>query len=227
LLSDRPFDLLGAHGVRLARSRRALVRSRRQRQGRRRTHRKRGWSLYGAPWSQPVANGGKCSHARNRENKRKPSRWIATGCVRRSMVRRGSTVRVRQRALQKPRTSGLLCSRRLAGSAPCGGYGAVYELSSYERRRRPAPVETRPRKANRNGSPSSTSQVGPVPSSGIRTAAPRSWSTPSEPRNPRVDRQGSGTSASTRFVVGDLIRSKPPQSCCLPLGATPAALDRD
>jgi hypothetical protein len=47
---------------------------------------------------QPVAISGKWNGPRNRENKRKPLPWIATGCVRRSMVRRGSTVRVRQRA---------------------------------------------------------------------------------------------------------------------------------
>jgi hypothetical protein len=38
----------------------------------------------------------------------------------------GSTVRVRQRALQKRRTSALLCSHRPALDPACGGYGAVY-----------------------------------------------------------------------------------------------------
>jgi hypothetical protein len=42
------------------------------------------------------------------------------------MVRRGSTVRVRQRALQKPRKSGLSRSDRLAPGRSCGGYGAVF-----------------------------------------------------------------------------------------------------
>src|SRR5687768_9375243 len=42
------------------------------------------------------------------------------------MVRRGSTVRVRQRALQKPRKTGLLLCDRLAGAPVCSGYGAVY-----------------------------------------------------------------------------------------------------
>src|SRR5438045_3045775 len=42
------------------------------------------------------------------------------------MVRRGSTVRVRQRALQKRRTSALSRSERLALDPACGGYGAVY-----------------------------------------------------------------------------------------------------
>src|ERR671936_389624 len=49
------------------------------------------WSLYGAPWLQPVAIGGKSRSLRNGRNKRKPLPWVA-------MVRRGSTVRVRQRA---------------------------------------------------------------------------------------------------------------------------------
>src|SRR5579872_195789 len=43
-----------------------------------------------------------------------------------SMVRRGSTVRVRQRALQKRRTSALSRSGGLAHRRTCGGYGAVY-----------------------------------------------------------------------------------------------------
>jgi hypothetical protein len=42
------------------------------------------------------------------------------------MVRRGSTVRVRQRALQKARKSGLLLSDQLAGCPVCGRYGALY-----------------------------------------------------------------------------------------------------
>jgi hypothetical protein len=50
------------------------------------------WSLYGAPWLQPVANGGKCPGRRNRKNRRKGLPWIATGCVRRSMVSRASAV---------------------------------------------------------------------------------------------------------------------------------------
>ena len=58
------------------------------------------WSLYGAPWLQPVAIAGKSAAPRNRKNKRNPLRLAATGGLRRSMVRRGSTVRVRQRALR-------------------------------------------------------------------------------------------------------------------------------
>src|SRR5437867_2362434 len=42
------------------------------------------------------------------------------------MVRRGSTVRVRQRALQKSCTAGLFFSAVLARFAACGRYGALY-----------------------------------------------------------------------------------------------------
>src|SRR5919204_2232800 len=42
------------------------------------------------------------------------------------MVRRGSTVRVRQRALQKRRTSALFRSERVAPRRTCTGYGALY-----------------------------------------------------------------------------------------------------
>ncbi len=43
-----------------------------------------------------------------------------------SMVRRGSTVRVRQRALQKPRKPASFLSDPLALSPTCVGYGALY-----------------------------------------------------------------------------------------------------
>src|SRR6266545_7863974 len=45
------------------------------------------------------------------------------------MVRRGSTVRVRQRALQKRRKSALFHSDPLAPSPTCAGYGALYGAS--------------------------------------------------------------------------------------------------
>jgi hypothetical protein len=45
-------------------------------------------------------SGRKWEGAENGSDKRKPLPSVATGCLSRSMVRRGSTVRVRQRALQ-------------------------------------------------------------------------------------------------------------------------------
>jgi hypothetical protein len=50
---------------------------------------------------QPVAIGGRSTGRRSRGNNRNRSPWIVTGC-RSETVRRGSTVRVRQRALQSP-----------------------------------------------------------------------------------------------------------------------------
>src|ERR687887_2204755 len=58
----------------------------------------KGWSLYGAPWFQPVAIGGKSRSLRHCRNKRKPLPCVATACRSERMVKRGSTVRVRQRA---------------------------------------------------------------------------------------------------------------------------------
>lgn len=52
----------------------------------------RGWSLYGAPWLQPVATRGKSLTRRNGENKRKPLPCIASTCLRSSMVSRASAV---------------------------------------------------------------------------------------------------------------------------------------
>jgi hypothetical protein len=51
---------------------------------------------------QLVANGNGLA---NRGNKRKPLPWIATGCVRRSMVKRGSTDACRGLRLATPQAS--------------------------------------------------------------------------------------------------------------------------
>ena len=74
---------------------------------------------------QPVATGGKWNGPKNGSDKRKPLPWVATSCLSRSMVRRGSTVRVRQRALQSPRESRLFLSNQPARAPVCGRYGAV------------------------------------------------------------------------------------------------------
>jgi hypothetical protein len=57
-----------------------------------RRRREQGWSLYGAQRAQPVATARKCSGPENGENKPKPLRTAATGCLRRSMVSRASAV---------------------------------------------------------------------------------------------------------------------------------------
>ena len=72
---------------------------------------------------QPVANP-PCPKPAATSQKRLPR--VATGCRSERMVRRGSTVRVRQRALQKPRKTGLFLSVALAQSPACGRYGALY-----------------------------------------------------------------------------------------------------
>jgi hypothetical protein len=51
-----------------------------------------GWSLYGAPWLQPVATGGKSDRSRRGQNKPKPLLWVATRCGREYMVGRASAV---------------------------------------------------------------------------------------------------------------------------------------
>jgi len=56
-----------------------------------------------------VAISGKSDARGSGENKPKPLPWVATGCVRSSMVRRGSTVRVRQRASAKCLQIGICC----------------------------------------------------------------------------------------------------------------------
>ena len=69
------------------------------------------WSINGAERSQSVATGGKWDGAENGRERRKPLPRVATGCRDPKMVRRGSTVRVRQRACKKrPANRGSLSS---------------------------------------------------------------------------------------------------------------------
>jgi hypothetical protein len=70
------------------------------------------WSIYGAQRAQPVATGGKWDTLENHSNNLIRNRWQPTATVSQRMVRRGSPVRVRKRALQRPRKRGLLSSGR-------------------------------------------------------------------------------------------------------------------
>src|ERR687896_563851 len=90
-----------------------------------------GWSLYGAQRSQLVATGGKWEGAENGSDKRKPLPSVASSCLSRSMVRRGSTVRVRQRALQSLCKSAPFLPALLAELPTCARYGAVYGASRF------------------------------------------------------------------------------------------------
>jgi len=86
------------------------------------------WSPYGAPWLQPVAISGKSRGRKNRRNKPKPLPWVATGCLQKYMVRRGSTVRVRQRAPEKSRKAGLSVSDALRDPQRAVGMGPLWSL---------------------------------------------------------------------------------------------------
>ena len=83
---------------------------------------------------QPVATGGRCAGPENCGNKPKPLPWVATACDRTLMARRGSTVRVRQRALQKRRKRRFLLSAGVAESPVCGWFGALYGALRFRRR---------------------------------------------------------------------------------------------
>src|SRR5207253_8452126 len=72
-----------------------------------------GSSIYGAQRAQPVATGGKWPTPENGSNRPIGNRWQPTATVSQRMVRRGSTVRVRQRASQKGRMLGIDPFRRL------------------------------------------------------------------------------------------------------------------
>ena len=71
------------------------------------------WSIYGAKRAQPVAAGGKSTRSDSRSNKPIRSPWQPTATVQDRMVR---TVRVRQRALQDPRSRGLFVQNDLRSS---------------------------------------------------------------------------------------------------------------
>jgi hypothetical protein len=105
--------------------------------------RRRGWSVYGAQRSQPVATGGKCASPENGSNKPKPLPPIATSCRSERMVRRGSTPRVRQRAsvekqspeigillpLVAPQSTSTPDSGRAVGASDCMGRQVVGTFS--------------------------------------------------------------------------------------------------
>ena len=95
----------------------------------------RRWSLYGAPGLQLVTVSGKSDRRGTRPNKRNPLRPVATGCLRSSMVRRGSTVRVRQRALTKCLQIGIFTCLIRKRLEPAGirGLSLTLPRSSHER----------------------------------------------------------------------------------------------
>jgi hypothetical protein len=81
--------------------------------------------------AQPVATGRKWERPEDGSNRRIGNRWQPTAMAPERMVRRGSTVRVRQRAPEKPRKSGLFLSRDLALRVGCSGMEHFMELSEF------------------------------------------------------------------------------------------------
>jgi hypothetical protein len=74
-------------------------------------------------WLQLVATGRKSLSRQNGGSRPKPLPWVANDCDRVRMVRRGSTVRVRQRASGRClQSAGFACLRckRLSGGALAG-----------------------------------------------------------------------------------------------------------
>ena len=92
------------------------------------------WSVYGAERSQPVATGGRWDDLESGSDTRKPLPWVATSCPDPKMVRRGSTVRVRQRALQNPRSRGFCFQLDLQDAQLAVGLEPFMEPSGLKRR---------------------------------------------------------------------------------------------
>jgi hypothetical protein len=81
--------------------------------------------LYGAQRAQPVATGDKWGDPKKRSNKPIRNRWQLTATVSKRMVRRGSTVRVRQRASRKSlQIVRIVCPdrKRPSRAGTCGHY---------------------------------------------------------------------------------------------------------
>jgi hypothetical protein len=83
------------------------------------------WSLYGAPWLQPVATGRKSKSRKTGSTRRKPLPRVATGCLSRSMVggRRFESVRG---LCKVPANRGFPYQLRFASFPACIRYGADY-----------------------------------------------------------------------------------------------------
>ena len=80
----------------------------------------------GRAWLQPVATGRKSARPKNASNMPKLLPSVATACRVERMVRRGSMVRVRQRALQKAPQSGAFLVGATCVVPMCGTCGARY-----------------------------------------------------------------------------------------------------
>jgi hypothetical protein len=89
------------------------------------------WSIYGAQRLQPVAIGGKWDARESGSDKRKPLPWVATSCLSRSMVRRGSTFESVRGLFKVSVNRGLPTTPGSRSSAPVAGGsgGATYVVA--------------------------------------------------------------------------------------------------
>jgi hypothetical protein len=85
------------------------------------------WSIYGAKRAQPVATGRKCDRRINGSNRPIGNQWQPTATVSERMVRRGSTVRVRQRASRNPRNQAILARGRSRAGVDGGPLETIWK----------------------------------------------------------------------------------------------------
>ncbi len=100
-----------------------------------------------------LATGRKSNGLKNRRNTRKPLPCVATSCHLERMVRRGSTVRVRQRALQNPRTTGASCFGSICRSSNVGQVWSPLWSLQVENAVPGEPLRATARRQQRFGSP--------------------------------------------------------------------------
>jgi hypothetical protein len=155
----------------------------------------------GRNWSQPVADGAAPTKA---QNKRKPLPWVATGCLSRSMVRRGSAVRVRKRALRKRRKSALFLWRQLARCPTWRGYAALYGAfrSKAPSQSRPFYASLRRRRERRRGGwcACTTAASSAAPGRGARETCERDAS--EMLRGARMERKRPLPEVATGLLIG-------------------------
>ena len=110
----------------------------------------RGWSLYGAPWLQPMAAGGKWRRPLHAQNMPKPLPWVATGCRKQRMVRRGSTFELVQRG--KCAVLLAIVEDLLARTAQLDGWAVLSTRSFYRQKRFRGDPRVRPSAVSTSGS---------------------------------------------------------------------------
>jgi hypothetical protein len=167
-----------------------------------------GWSTYGAERTPPRATERESGRRENASNRPNPLRSAAISCEHNEMVRRGSTVRVRQRALTKaPQPAGFSneCRRSYGLTRPSPACSAAGSKIRRRQFRQSSSCHSAPSCAGKTAPCSTRSR-----SASCSAGSAGRWS---RSRGPRRSRTGSDYADSARAVVSgaltrDLARAR-------------------